>query len=142
MCRTYLGSLMDNITLETANEYMMGSGNVFSLYSIIRVIIVEAAAQSMFGPHLHEIDMRVIEHMLNFNDNAWQVVMRYPDFFGHLAVSEPRKKMMAVMRKFVKRSREQNRFANSFVRNVLSEMESTGVDMNSRAAMMLLIFFA
>ena len=142
MCTVFVESLLNNISIDNLAYCMRGETSLFSLYSMIRNVMVEASAQSMFGPHLHEIDPNIVEHMLMFNDNAWQVVMRHPDFFGTLAVSKPRKRMIAIMRKFVERPSDGSRLANSFVRNVLSMMDTTKLDMDSRAAMMLMIFWA
>lgn len=142
MSESFVGSLLQNIELDSISPFMKGSDDTFSLYDIVRNVMVEASAESMFGSHLQEIDPNAIQHMLDFNDNAWQVVMRYPDFFGRLDVSRPRKEMMAIMRKFVERPRNQNVQANTFVRDVLEGMETTQLDMHSRAAMMLMIFWA
>jgi hypothetical protein len=142
MCCVFKDSLLENIHTNMLSYCTAGGDNRYSLYMVIRNVMVEASTQSMFGPHLHEIDPNIVEHMLGFNDNAWQVVMRYPDFFGCLDVSQPRKRMMGIMRQFVERPRNQNMLANSFVRNVLLGMEETNLDMHSRAAMMLMIFWA
>jgi hypothetical protein len=142
MAGVFVDSLLDTMRPESITYCMMGEENLYSLYTIIRNAMVEASAQSMFGPHLHEINPDVIEHMLRFNDNAWQVVMRYPDFLGRLPVSEPRKKMMAVMRGLVQRHSSEIPLANAFVRNVLDRMELTEITTHSRAAMMLMIFWA
>ncbi|KUI59524.1 Cholesterol 7-alpha-monooxygenase [Cytospora mali] len=142
MAQVFVRSLLENIQPDNISYCMAGDTHLFSIYALSRYAMIEASAQSMFGSHLHEIDPEFASHMLAFNDYAWQVVMRYPDFFGRLPVSKPRKKMMAIMKQFVGRPVSSNTQANAFVRNVLAGMEITALDMHSRAAMMLMIFWA
>lgn len=142
MCQVFVDSLLSSLTTDSISWCLAGEDNTYSLYSVVRHAMVEASAQSMFGSHLHEIEPDIVQDMLNFNDNAWQVVMRYPDFWSRSLVSEPRKRMMATMRQFVERPRSQNNQANSFIQNVLAGMEATELDMHSRSAMMLMIFWA
>ncbi|ROV91189.1 hypothetical protein VMCG_09334 [Cytospora schulzeri] len=141
ICSMFVNSLLDTICTDSM-ESCRRQDNTVSLYTLIRKVMVEASTRSMFGPHLHEIDHNVVEYILGFNDNAWQVVTRYPDLFGRSAVSRPRKKMMAIIRQFVERPLAENSLANSFVRNLLIAMENTGLDMHSRAAMLLMVFWA
>lgn len=141
MCQSVVGSLSDSIRPDSIAYCLMGEDNTYSLYQLTRSAMVEAATQSMFGPCLHELDPNIVEQMLGFNDHAWQVVMKYPDF-GFSAVSKPRKTMMSILRRFIERSAAQNQQASTFIQDILASMENTQLGMHSRAAMLLMIFWA
>lgn len=112
-----------------------------SLYSLVSFFSVQATAHAMFGPHLHEIDPLVVEHMLSFNEHVWMIVFRCPNVFG-LPIDKYRSKLMATTREFVRRPKDKRNQASWAVNNVLEGMEIVGMDMESRASMILMIFWA
>ncbi|KJZ70910.1 hypothetical protein HIM_09703 [Hirsutella minnesotensis 3608] len=112
-----------------------------SLYSLVSFFSVQATTRAMFGRHLHDIDPQVVEHMLAFNENVWMVVFRCPNVMG-LPVDEPQRRLMAMMRKFVQLPEHQRSSASWAITNVLTGMETVGMDVESRACMMLMIFWA
>ncbi|KAI0469996.1 cytochrome P450 [Xylariaceae sp. FL0804] len=124
----FVDSLLEDIRPGSLSYCLVGEENKFSLYLMVRNVMVEASIRAMLGPHLHEIDPNVAQHMLSFNDHGWQVVSR--------------NRMMTIMKQFVARPAHRNRFANSRIRNVLTAMETTQLGIPSRADMMLMILLA
>ncbi|KAK7972351.1 cytochrome p450 [Apiospora saccharicola] len=112
-----------------------------SLYSLVSFVSVQATAHAMFGPHLHEINPLVVQDMLSFNEHVWMIVFRCPSILA-MPVREHRDKLMATTRKFVRLPREQRSQASWAMTSVLDGMENVGMDMESRASMILMIFWA
>ncbi|KAJ4419067.1 hypothetical protein N0V82_005190 [Gnomoniopsis sp. IMI 355080] len=143
MREVFKASVNEDLRLENLTWCMEGDETSFSLHTLVRHIVVEGATKSLFGTHLHDIDHRVVEHMLDFNDNVWQLVMRYPDFpFYPSAVSAPLEKLLAIMRKFVAVPARNYSQINLLIRHTLIGMENTALDIDSRARMMLMMFWA
>ncbi|RYP41931.1 hypothetical protein DL767_000668 [Monosporascus sp. MG133] len=112
-----------------------------SLYLLVSFFSVQATAHAMFGPHLHEIDPLVVRHMLSFNEHVWMIVFRCPNVFG-LPVDEYRGKLMTIARKFVQLPKNERSQASWAITNVLEGMEIVGMDTESKASMILMIFWA
>ncbi|KAK8037681.1 hypothetical protein PG991_001027 [Apiospora marii] len=112
-----------------------------SLYSLVSFFSVQATAHAMFGPHLHEINPRIVHDMLSFNEHVWMIVFRCPSILS-LPVGKHRDKLMNTTRKFVRLHKEQRSQASWAMTSVLDGMENVGMDMESRASMILMIFWA
>lgn len=112
-----------------------------SLYSLCRFFIVEATTRSLFGSHLHDIEPNIVEYMCEFNDHVWMVVFRYPGVFGNPS-AKPRKILMAALTKFIQLPEHKRGEVCWAVKNILAAMEIVEIDMDSRASMMLMSFWA
>lgn len=143
MREVFKNSVCENLRLENLAWCTAGDETSFSLHTLVRHIVVEGATKSLFGTHLHDIDPRVVEYMLHFNDYVWQLVMRYPDFFFYRsAVSEPYEKLLSLMRRFAEVPAQGYKQVNLLIHHTLVGMENTGLDTDSRARMLLMMFWA
>ncbi|PSR97369.1 cytochrome P450 [Coniella lustricola] len=144
MADLFRDSLLESFSSERLEQYIAtgSSQNSIPVYTFLRHAMVEASVRSIFGQHLHEVDPECVQNMLAFNDHAWQIVMRYPTFFGLSSVSKPYNTMMRTMRAFVQRPLSDNDGANPLIKNVLRGMEVAELDTQSRAAVILMIFWA
>lgn len=124
-----------------SSEFGEGAARKVSLYQLVSYFSIEATARAMFGPHLHDIDSSVVDHMTSFNQYVWMVVFRCPNIWG-LPVDEPQKKLMECMRTFVRLPEVSRSQASWAIQNSLKGMEAVDMDLESRAAMMLMIFWA
>ncbi|KAK3332571.1 cytochrome P450 [Cercophora scortea] len=113
-----------------------------SLYRLVSSLSVQATCRAMFGSHLLDIDSRVVEFMLEFNEHAWMMVFHYPGSWGKLPVDEPRENLMKILRHFVAVPEERRAGASWAITNMLKAMEIVGMDTESRAAMVLMVFWA
>jgi cholesterol 7alpha-monooxygenase len=103
--------------------------------------MVEAATRSLFGSHLHNLDPDIVENMLSFGDHAWQVIFRLPTFLN-LDVTAPRKKLMDALRVFVQLPESQRSEQAWAIKNVLDASDSFDIDFESRASVLLLMYWA
>ncbi|VUC27966.1 unnamed protein product [Clonostachys rosea] len=127
--------------LDFCTKSYHAKGRQISLYSLCRFTMVEAATRSLFGSHLHNIDPDVVDHMLSFGDHAWQVIFRLPTFLN-LDVIAPRKKLMDALRVFVQLPESQRSEQAWAIKNVLDASDSFDIDFESRACVLLLMFWA
>lgn len=127
--------------LDYCTRHSNGNGKQISLYSLCRFTMVEAATRSLFGSHLHNLDPDIVENMLSFGDHAWQVIFRLPAFLN-LDVTAPRKKLMDALRVFVQLPESERSEQAWAIKNVLDASDSFDIDFESRASVLLLMYWA
>ena len=109
------------------------------LYRLVSFFSVQAACRAMFGRHLMDINDKVAELMLEFDEHVWMILVRYPSFIGTPAMEQSHTELMAMMRQFVSLAEEERSGASWAITSVLEGMEIIGMDMESRAAMVLMM---
>ncbi|KAI1203674.1 cytochrome P450 [Nemania serpens] len=139
----YLGPTREGAAVrgKLYDEPVGGSFRLTSLYSLCRVFMVEAATQSLFGKHLHEIEPNIVDLMTEFNENAWMVVFGYPKILSS-AVSGAKQKIMTALAKFIQIPKEKRTQEAWVVKNMLAAMDLVDIDIESRASMLLMSFWA
>ncbi|KAH9905725.1 cytochrome P450 [Xylariomycetidae sp. FL2044] len=146
MCRLFMKALQNTLDwdrLDFCTTSRQGpSHRQISLYSMCRFAIVDATTRSMFGSHLHELEPDIVDCMLRFNDYAWMVFFQYPDLLGGLPVTEPRRKIIEVMKKFIQLPKEKRHEQSWSIENIIEAQEIVGIDLEARASVILLIFWA
>lgn len=143
MCGAFIDALHQSTRWDKLDYYTASTEGpkTISLYALCRFCMVDATTRSIFGRHLNDIEPRIVQHMLGFNDNAWMVFFRYPDFFG-LPVTEPRKKIMDALRTFIQLPEEQRSEQSWAVKNIIAAQEIIGIDLEARASVLLMIYWA
>ncbi|KAK8026494.1 cytochrome P450 [Apiospora marii] len=144
MCTVFMRALHHSLEWENlgvCTSWVHGSRRQISLYSLCRAVMVDAVVRSMFGGHLHDIEPDIVNHMLGFNDNAWMVFFRYPDFFG-LPVTGPRNKIMSALRTFVQLPEDERSEQSWAVQNIIAAQNIVGIDLQAQASVLLLILWA
>ena len=144
MCKIFVDSLRTTLQWDKLNFCTLphqGRGKLVSLRTLCRYSMVEAATRSMFGSHLHAILPNVVDQMLQFNDNAWMVFFRYPDTFGS-PVSAPRKALTKALEEFCRLPQHQRREQAWSIKTITRAQEIVGIDVHSRASIMLMIYWA
>ncbi|KAI1116626.1 cytochrome P450 [Nemania sp. NC0429] len=139
----YLGPTHEDVGIQSGlfNEPVGGPLRLTSLYSLCRVFIVEAATRSLFGQHLHDIEPDIVDLMTEFNENAWMVAFGYPKILSS-AVSGVKQKVMTALAKFILLPEEKRTQEAWVVKTILAAMELVDIDIESRAAMLLMSFWA
>lgn len=151
-CRVWLGSVLTQMSGLSSLEFCTTMVPIcpwcedcaprqVSLYSLVSFFSVQATAQAMFGPHLLEICPDVVHHMLSFNKHVWMIVFQYPNVMG-LPVDTPRRHLMVAMKRFLQLPDNKLSQASWSMRSVIHGMETVGMDVESQASMILMIFWA
>jgi len=145
MCKAFLQSLSDTLhwqKLEFCTLETTGKGRILSLQRLCRYTMVEAATRSMFGGHLHQLEPKIVEYMLRYNDNAWMVFFQYPDFFGTSPISEPRRVLTEVLENFIQIPEAQRNEQAWSIKTITAWQEVMGIDLRARASVLLMIYWA
>jgi hypothetical protein len=144
MCKAFISSLHDGLQptkLDFCTLERTTSTRRVSLKALCRSTLVEAATRSMFGDVLHHLCPNIAENMLQFNDRAWMVFFGLPEFLSP-AVANARRTMTETMKAFVALP-EQERAGQAWgIGQILKAQEIVGIDIESRACMLLLIYWA
>jgi cholesterol 7alpha-monooxygenase len=105
-------------------------------------VIVDAVTRSFFGNHLHNIDPDIVEHMISFNRYAWMVVFGFGTGLFETPVAKPQKALMAALMKFIQSPADQKGEEAWVLKQLLPVMDLVGIDVESRAAMLLMSYWA
>lgn len=144
MCKVFITALKASLTwtgLDFCTLAYHGDQKRISLKALCRYAMVDAATRSMFGGHLHKIEPDIIQHMLGFNDFAWMVFFRYPDMFGS-PVSAPRAKIIEALKVFINLPEKERSEQAWSIKTILAAQKIVGIDLQSRASIILMIYWA
>ncbi|KAF2464462.1 cytochrome P450 [Lindgomyces ingoldianus] len=138
---TALFATLEWSNLDFCTVGVRGKSRLLSLSMLCRHTMVDATTRSMFGSHLHRINPTVVENMMNFNDHAWMVFFRYPEIFGS-PVTEPRRQLMDTLKTFINLPAHARTEQAWSIDTILKWQEIMGVDLHSRASIILMIYWA
>lgn len=103
--------------------------------------MVDAITSSIFGELLQEIEPNIIQDMITFNDYAWMLIFRYPAFTSPKLIGS-RRRIMSALRAYMNTPDEQRKGESFAIKNILQGQTITGIDEESRVAMLLMIYWA
>lgn len=112
-----------------------------SLEALCRYFVVEATTRSMFGAQLHGIEPDIVNIICEFNEHVWMVIFGYSPPW-HSPVKKPQKKLMQVLERMIRLPDEKRGDECWAIRTVLQAMDIVDIDLESRAAMVLLTYWA
>lgn len=120
-----------------ANTY----SRTVSLLNLCQHALLEAGIYSFFGKTMMEIDTDIISNMLAFTENAWMLFYGLPSFFAS-AVSTPQSAVMATFERFADLPESLRSDQSWSVQRILVAQECAGIDLRSRACMLLMVLWA
>jgi cholesterol 7alpha-monooxygenase len=112
-----------------------------SLYSLSRFFIVEATTRSLFGNSMHEVEPDIVQIISEFNDHVWMVVFGYSPPWN-IPSDKPRKRLMTALIKFIKLPSHKRGNEAWAIRTILQALDIVEIDIESRASMLLMSFWA
>lgn len=112
-----------------------------SLYSLCRFFIVEATTRSLFGSRMHQVEPDIVEIMCNFNDHVWMVVFGYSPLWNNPS-RKPQMQLMAALKRLIQLPEEKREGMSWVIRMMLKAFETVDIDLESRASMMLMSYWA
>lgn len=112
-----------------------------SLKTFCREKIIDMISRYMFGDKLHQLEPGIAEHMVQFNDDAWMVLFRYPEFMAP-KLARSRRKIQEAFRKYIKLPSEQRSDAMWGMQNIIASQEQAGIAEKDRTALLLLVYWA
>jgi hypothetical protein len=112
-----------------------------SLYSLCRYFIVEATTRSLFGNRMHQVEPDIVDIMCNFNDHVWMVVFGYSPLWNNPS-RKPQMQLMAALKRLIQLPEEKREGMSWVIRMMLKAFETVDIDLESRASMMLMSYWA
>ena len=112
-----------------------------SLKTFCRGKLIDMISHYMFGEKLYQIEPNIAEHMVQFNDDAWMVLFRYPKFMAP-KLAKSRQKIQEAFRKYIQIPREQRSDAMWGMQNIIAAQEQAGIREKDRTALLLLVYWA
>ena len=103
--------------------------------------LLKAGVYAFFGTMIDQIDPKFIQNMLIFNEKAWMSFFRVPSMFS-LAMSNPKRALIETFQKFASLPETLRHDQSWSVRQILIAQEIVGIDLKSRACMLLVILWA
>lgn len=127
--------------LETCSVRADTCTRTVSLLRICQYTLLEAGIYSFFGKTILEIDSNVIPKLLDFTENAWMLFYALPSFFAS-AVFNPQNEVLRTFQRFAELPENLRGDQSWGVQQILIAQECLGIDMRSRACMLLMILWA
>lgn len=144
MSEAFVESLQTTLcwpTLEFCTVKANSGSITVSLKALCQHTLLKAGIHSFFGAIIGQMDANFIQNMLAFNDNAWMLFYGLPPMFSS-AVSTPQRALKETLIKFASLP-ESLRYGQSWsVQQMLIAQEIVGVDLESRACMLLMVLWA
>ena len=112
-----------------------------SLLKLCQHTLLEAGIHSFFGRYVMEIDNNIIPNMLAFSANAWMLFYGLPPYFAS-AVLRPQNEVITTFQRFADLPEHLRKDQSWSVRQILIAQECVGIDLRSRACMLLMILWA
>lgn len=112
-----------------------------SLLSLCQYSLLEAGIYSFFGKTIMESDKNIIPNLLAFNENAWMLFYGLPSFFASAALT-PQSAVLATFQKFANLPESRRMDQSWSVQQILVAQECLGIDLRSKACMLLMVLWA
>lgn len=112
-----------------------------SLKTFCRENLIGMISKYMFGDKLNQMEPGITEYMVQFNDDAWMVLFRYPELMAP-KMAKARRKIQEAFRKYIKIPREQRSDAMWGMQNIIAAQEQAGIAERDRTALLLLVYWA
>lgn len=100
--------------------------------------MVDAITSSIFGDLLQKIKPDITRDMITFNEYAWILNFRYPDFTSPKLIAS-RQNIILVLRIYMNTPNIQREEKSFAIKNALQGQKITGINNESRVAMLLMI---
>ena len=144
MCKVFVTSMKNTLRWDRLDFCTLAKtekSRRVSLRALCQQTMIEAATRSVFGSHLHQIEPDVVQHMLQFNQFVWMIFFRYPNTFGS-PVLGPQQKLIEALETFIKLPEDLRSEQSWSIKTILTAQEIVGIDLRSRASVLLLIYWA
>ena len=112
-----------------------------SLKTFCRGKIIDMITEYMFGNVLFQIEPSITEHMIQFNDDAWMVIFRYPEFMTP-KLTRSRRKLEEAFRRYIQLPKDLRADEMWGMQNIIASQEQVGIREKDRIALLLLVYWA
>ena len=144
MVEHFVGALQASLrlpNLKTCSVTAKSHSRTVSLLSLCQYSLLEAGIYSFFGKTIMESDKNIIPNLLAFSENAWMLFYGLPSFFASAALT-PQSAVLATFQKFANLPESRRMDQSWSVQQILVAQECLGIDLRSKACMLLMVLWA
>lgn len=139
MSDTLLGNLCGLLSKKYTKAQYGSSKNSVSLKDFTGEILVDAITRTLFGDRIYECEPNLGQHLLDFNDDVWMLVFKYPQS----AASKLNVARNSILKGFVAyvRSPAEVHLGQAWLIEIILQLQKTlDIRDEDRAALLLMIY--
>ncbi|KAL8725328.1 MAG: hypothetical protein Q9166_007434 [cf. Caloplaca sp. 2 TL-2023] len=138
---TLLGHISNLMPLYDGSFGQGSPTGVLSLKDFCASVLVDSLTRTLFGEHIRCLEPNIVQCLLEFNDDAWMLVFKYPQS-ANSKLNVARNKILKGFEKYLD-SPENVRLGKSWlIDEVMKMLSSVDINNDDRAAMLLMIYWA
>ena len=138
--RTLLGHINKSLRWENVPERGMAMSKV-SLKDFCADILVDALTRTLFGDRIFELEPNLVQHLLDFNDDAWMLIFHYPQS-AKSKLSKARRNILACFTRYVQGPDEMRSGQAWLIEMTMRQQKTVDISEKDRAALLLMIYWA
>ena len=139
--RTALEAALQFPKLQAYGIRVTEKSSTISLLKLCQNSLLEADLIAFFGKSVMGFDEALIPNLLNFNEHAWMLFYGLPSRFASKVLT-PQSAVLQALQQFASLPGDLRRDQSWSVQQVLNAMEYTGIDLRSKACILLQILWA
>ncbi|KAL1622104.1 hypothetical protein SLS54_005169 [Diplodia seriata] len=112
-----------------------------SLKLFVRTTMTEAITRAMLGDVIFDIEPEVVHQLMVLNDYSWAIIFNYPKFLTP-KLKPAVERLSRATRTYLRSPDSEKADACWAIRSVLKSQEISGLDEDSRVAMVIMIWWA
>lgn len=114
---------------------------VLSLRGFCASVLVDALTRTLFGEHMRHLEPNIVQYLVDFNDDAWMLVFKYPQS-ANSKLKVARNKILNGFVRYLD-SPENLQLGKSWLMDeVMKMLGNVDIHSEDRAAMFLMIYWA
>lgn len=138
---TLLGHISNLMPLYDGSLGQESPTGIMSLKDFCASVLVDSLTRTLFGEHIRYLEPNIVQYLLDFNDDAWMLVFKYPQS-ANSKLNVARNKILKCFVKYLN-SPENVRLGKSWlIDEVMKMLSSVEIKNDDRAAMFLMIYWA
>ncbi|KAL8716831.1 MAG: hypothetical protein Q9225_005872 [Loekoesia sp. 1 TL-2023] len=141
LSKTLLGNIDDCLCWERLEALYVITENSISLKDFCAEFLVDVITRTLFGDRIYELEPELVEHFLDFNDDAWMLVFQVPQSAAS-KLSKARSKILKCFAAYTAASDDFKYGRAWLIENVMDEQKALDISDQDRAALLLMIYWA
>lgn len=118
-----------------------GSANRLSLKDFCAEVLVDAITRTFFGDRIYEVESELVQNLLDFNDDAWMLIFKYPQSSAS-KLSKARQKILRAFVAYMQSPEEMRSERAWMIERVMEDQKVVDMGDQDRAALLLMIYWA
>ena len=141
MSDTLLGHMNDLLERESVKAHYGASVVSVSLRDLCGRILVDALTRTLFGKGIYDVEPNIVQYIIDFNQDAWMLVFKYPQSPGS-RLNRARDMILNAFVAYMQSPPEVGSGRAWIIDTVMKQYERLDVRDEDRAALTLMIYWA